>query len=133
MATFADMLGIRLPADSAEDSFSILPRLLAAGDGQQSHTRAITIHQTNRLALAIRSGDWKYLDHRGSGGNDYNRSGAWGMKPFAIPDTVPNAPGQLYNLRNDPAEKTNLYFDRPDVRERLKRRLEEVKVTGRSR
>ena len=70
-----------------------------------------TLHQTISLALAIRHGDWKYLDHQGSGGNNYHRSGEWGMKQFALPEKAPGAAGQLYNLKTDPGETTNLYLE----------------------
>jgi arylsulfatase A-like enzyme len=84
------------------------------------------------LALAIRQGDWKYLDHQGSGGNNYNRDGRWGMKQYALPEQAPTAPGQLYNLKTDPGETTNLYFKYPKIVKTLKAKLEEFKKTGRS-
>jgi arylsulfatase A-like enzyme len=82
--------------------------------------------------MAIRHGQWKYLDHKGSGGNNYGREGRWGMKQYALPEKSPNAPGQLYNLENDPGETTNLYFDHPEIVKELKGKLEEFKKTGRS-
>ena len=48
------------------------------------------------------------LDHIGSIGNNYEENSPE-LKPFALPDAVPDAPGQLYNLETDPVEKTNLY------------------------
>jgi len=71
--------------------------------------------------LSIRRGPWKYLDHRGSGGNNYDRAE---LKAFALPDTAPDAPGQLYNLATDPGERTNLYFKHPDIVKELKRLLD---------
>ena len=35
------------------------------------------------------------------------------LQPFALPDTAPEAPAQLYNLKTDPGETTNLYFKHP--------------------
>ena len=94
--------------------------------------RPYVLHQTISLALAIREGDWKYLDHMGSGGSNYNRDGEWGLKQYALPEKAPNAPGQLYNLKSDPGEKDNLYFKRPEIVKRLKRLLESTKKMGRS-
>ena len=54
------------------------------------------------------------------------------MKPHALPDTDPDAPGQLYNLADDPGETTNLYSKRPDVVTELKALLEQSKASGRS-
>jgi arylsulfatase A-like enzyme len=128
MATVAAITGAKLPNNAAEDSFNILPALL----GAKKPVREFTLHQTISLALAIRSGDWKYLDHRGSGGNNYNRGGEWGMKQFALPEQAPAAPGQLYNLKTDPGETTNLYFKHPKIVKTLKAKLEQFKKTGRS-
>ena len=128
MATIAEIVGFALPEDAAEDSFSFLPLLL----GKAEQTRTFTMHQTIRLDLAIRKGKWKYLDHRGSGGNDYSRDDPWGMAPYALPEQAPDAPGQLYDLENDPGETTNLYFEHPERVEELKTQLELFKSSGRS-
>ena len=93
--------------------------------GKSDHT----LHQTISLALAIRRGPWKYLDHRGSGGNNYDSPE---LKPFALPDTAPDAPGQLYNLDTDPGETVNLYFKHPEIVQELKALLERSKAQGRS-
>ena len=129
MATCAQIVGAELPDDSAEDSFDLLPVLLGETD---EPVREFTLHQTISLALAIRQGDWKYLDHKGSGGSNYSRDGEWGLKQYALPDKAPEASGQLYNLREDPGETNNLYFKKPFIREKLKAKLEELKQSGRS-
>jgi arylsulfatase A-like enzyme len=84
------------------------------------------------LAMSVRRGDWKYLDHKGSGGSNYSRDGEWGMKQYAIPDNAPNAPGQLYNLAQDPGETNNLSAKHPQMVVELKALLEESKKAGRS-
>jgi arylsulfatase A-like enzyme len=128
MATAAAITGAKLPNNVAEDSYNILPALL----GGNKSIREYTLHQTMSLALAIRKGKWKYLDHKGSGGNNYNGGGEWGMKQYALPEKAPKAPGQLYDLAKDPGETTNLYFEKPEMVEELKAKLEEAKKTGRS-
>ncbi len=127
MATCAAITGAVLPVDSAQDSFNFLPVLLGKAAGVP--VRPYTLHQTITLALAIRKGPWKYLDHRGSGGNSYEKGE---MKRFALADTAPDAPGQLYNLETDPGEKENLYFKHPEVVKELKALLERSKAEGRS-
>ncbi|HAN82851.1 MAG TPA: arylsulfatase, partial [Verrucomicrobiales bacterium] len=57
----------------------------------------------------------------------------WSMGQFAIPDTDPKAPGQLYNLKEDPGEAINLYSKYPRVVTKLKGLLEESKRSGRTR
>ena len=130
MATFAALTGAKIPAKDAEDSVNMLPALL--GEDKGKPLRQYTLHQTISLALAIRRGPWKYLDHKGSGGNNYGRPGTWGMKQYALPEKAPDAPGQLYNLESDPGEATNLYFKNPEIVRELKGKLEEFKKRGRS-
>ena len=127
MATCADVTGLKLPHNAAEDSISFLPALT----GKQGTTpqRDYTLHQTISLAMAIRRGDWKYLDHRGSGGNNYANGE---LLPFALPDTAPEAPGQLYHLKTDPGETMNLYFQHPEKVKELKMLLDASKADGRT-
>ena len=127
MATCAAMTGAKLPTNAAEDSFDLLAVLL--GNANASQVRPYTLHQTINLSLAIRRGPWKYLDHRGSGGNNYDQGE---LRRFALPDTAPNAPGQLFNLDTDPGETTNLYFQHPEIVSELKSLLESSKASGRS-
>jgi arylsulfatase A len=108
----------------------MLPVLLAH-QGDES-LRPYLLQQTWTLKLSIRKGQWKYLDHQGSGGNDYAGDGRWSMKPFAIADTEPDAPGQLYDLTTDPGETTNLYRQRPQVVAELKTVLDASRQSGRS-
>lgn len=66
-ATCATIAGARLPNDAAEDSYDILPVL--KGEQGEKPIRPYTLQQTMSLAMSVRRGDWKYLDHKGSGGN----------------------------------------------------------------
>ena len=130
MATCAAIVGADLPHDAAEDSYNILPVLV----GQQADDKPIrthTLHQTIRLCLSIRKGPWKYLDHQGSGGNDYEKDEE--LRPYALPEKEPGAPGQLYNLDKDPGETTNLYFEHPKIVEELRAQLHAYRDSGRSR
>ena len=130
MATCATLSGAKLPNNAAEDSFDILPALLKT---TKKPIREYTLHQTISLDLAIRNGKWKFLDHKGSGGNNYEREGEWGMKQFALTEHTPEAPGQLYNLEKDPGEIKNLYNNYPEIVKKLKSKLEEYKKKGYSR
>ena len=127
MATVAALVGVSLPDDAAEDSFDFSPLLL--GEPPATPIRPFTVHQTNRLELAIRRGDWKYLDHAGSGGNDYGRETLSG---FVIDDGAPGAPAQLFHLADDPGERRNLYFAEPDIAAELKAQLDSLVDAGRS-
>jgi len=124
MATCAAVCGATLPRDAALDSCNLLPVLLN-GDGTKP-VRDYTVQQACGV-FSIRRGPWKYLDHRGSGGNNYD---AAELKAYALPDTAPDAPGQLYHLGTDPGEKTNLYFQYPEIVKELKRLLDASKTLG---
>jgi arylsulfatase A len=126
MATCAAITGATLPSKAAEDSVSLLPVLL--GQAGREAVRPYTLHQTISLALAIRKGAWKFLDHQGSGGNNYTKAP---LNLMAQPDTSPAAPGQLYNIERDPGETKNLYFQRPEVLQELKELLTRTTATGR--
>jgi arylsulfatase A-like enzyme len=128
MATCAEIVGAGLPEYAAEDSYSLLPVFLGVQPGDIP-LRHHTLHQTNKLELAIRRGPWKYLDHQGSGGNNYTRES---LVPYALPENAPEAPGQLYNLSDDPGETANLYYEHQDLVKELKQQLEFTKESGRS-
>ena len=130
MATAAAITGVSLPEKSAEDSFNLLPALK---DPKHPPIRPYLLTQAfaGGRTLSIRQGDWKYIDHAGSGGNNYEKDPS--LKPFILPEAAPNAPGQLYNLAEDPGETTNLYEREPKRVADLKALLERTKASGRSR
>ena len=129
MATVAAITGTELPRDAAEDSFNLLPAL----EGEATAPiRPYLLTQAfgGARTLSIHRGNWKYIAHPGSGGNNYDKGE---MAPFALPDTAPGAPAQLYDLAADPGERTNLYLQHPDIAKELKALLEQSKASGRSR
>jgi arylsulfatase A len=130
MATVAAMIGVKLPDNAAEDSFNMLPAWLGT---DQAPIRPYLLQQAfgGQRTLSIRRGDWKYLDHTGSGGNRYENNPD--LKPFLLPDSAPGAPGQLYNLSTDPRETKNVYFEHPEIVAELKALLGQSKAAGRSR
>lgn len=129
MATIAAVTNVELPRDSAEDSFNMLPVLEGRATAP---VRPILLVQAFRggQTLSIRQGSWKYLNHQGSGGNNYENPP---LKVFALPDTEPDAKEQLYDLANDPGERVNLIRRQPEKAAELKRLLEATKASGRSR
>jgi arylsulfatase A-like enzyme len=128
LATCAAIVGEKLPPDAGEDSFDMLPALV--GEKTDAPLRPFVIHQTMTNKLAIRSGRWKFLDHRGAEGNDYAANPM--LRKYQLPDTEPDAPGQLYDLVNDPGETRNVFAKHPDVVTRLHGQLEQAKRVGRS-
>ena len=129
MATIAAVVDAKIPDNAAEDSFNLLPAWLGK---DTAPIRPYLLEQAFRgeKTLSIRKGQWKYLNHSGSGGNDYLTRDE--LKPYYIPDNAPGAPGQLYNLVTDPGETNNLYFKYPEIVKELKTLLDDSKRTGRS-
>ena len=106
-----------LPAWGGEEDTPLRHYLIAQGFGGNRY-------------LAIRQGQWKYLAHKGSGGNNYEKS-RW-LQEYALPDTEPDAPGQLFDLATDPGETTNLAVKRADIAKQMSDLLEKSLETGRS-
>ncbi len=129
MATLAAIVGAELPNDAAEDSFNMLPVL--EGKASEPVRPYLLAQAFNGIrTLSIRRGNWKYIDHVGSGGNNYDKGE---LKPYALPDQAPDAPGQLYDLATDPGETKNLYLQKPEIVKELQALLKETKSSGRSR
>jgi arylsulfatase A-like enzyme len=117
LATFADVCGTKLPDGAGPDSFSFLPVLLGTQPPQEPIRGPIVMRAGSSSAMMIRSGDWKLIDQLGSGG-------------FSDPKTIRPGPGdpsgQLYNLRDDPAERTNLFQKHPDRVAELERLMKAI-------
>jgi arylsulfatase A-like enzyme len=125
IATFADICGTKLPDEAAPDSFSFLPVI----DGTHLADKPIRAPIVMRTGgegskMMIRSGDWKLINGLGSGG-------------FSKPSSLKPEPGQptvqLYNLRNDPAETTNIAAEHPDKIKELEAAMQKIVESGRSR
>ncbi|MCA9175596.1 MAG: arylsulfatase [Planctomycetales bacterium] len=110
LPTCAAIVGAELPDGAAEDGFNALPALL--NNRLAKPVRPHAVHHSLWGTFAVRKGDWKLVDGRGSGG-------------FTAPRTIDPAqaggpPGQLYHLGDDPSETRNIWEQHPDkVRELL--------------
>ena len=124
LATFADVCGVKLPDSAGPDSFSILPVLNGSQPADQQIRGPIVMQAGSSSAMMIRSGDWKLINQLGSGG-------------FSQPKTIkpePNGPtGQLYNLREDLAETTNLCLKHPEIVARLEAEMQRIVKAKQSR
>ncbi|MCA9135567.1 MAG: arylsulfatase [Planctomycetales bacterium] len=130
MATVAEIVGATLPDDAAEDSFSMLPALLGHDDGDPIRPYLLQQGFGGQKYLAIRRGNWKYLAHKGSGGNGYENHPL--LKEYFLPDNAPQSQGQLYDLSVDPGETNNLSAMHADVANDLQALLDASLASGRS-
>ena len=127
-ATLASVVGYRLKDKDATDSFDMLPVMLGIQD-ENKPVRSHLLTQSFRGEFQLRQGQWKYLDHMLSGGNDYSKAFK-GI--YFLPETAPDATGQLFNLSKDPGETTNLFFKESGKRKELQQLLRNLKESGRS-
>ncbi|MBL6766170.1 MAG: arylsulfatase [Verrucomicrobiae bacterium] len=104
--------------NAGKDSRNILPLLL--GNTPKTPIRDYAVHHSLWGVFAIRQGDWKLIPHRGSGGFSRPRD--------LDPAKIGGPPGQLYNLKVDPSETTNVWADHPEVVARLSKLLAAVQA-----
>jgi len=107
--TFADVVGAKLPDNSGEDSFSLLP--LLKGEDKPIREHAICATGTPSLRHAA----WKLI-----------------MGADAESKAKDRPPVQLYNLADDPGETKNLAAAMPEKVAEMKALLEKLITDGRS-
>jgi arylsulfatase A-like enzyme len=121
LATCADLLGARLPANAGEDSVSILPALLGT---DRSPLREAVVHHSIHGMFSLRQGAWKLALCPGSGGWAAPKDAE--ARQSGLPEV------QLYDLAADPAETRNVHAENPAVVTRLRALLERYVADGRS-
>ncbi len=107
LATFADIVGAKLPANAGEDSQSFLALLLF---GEAIQQRMPLINHSVKGRFAITQGDWKLI----------------------LPEKGEGLGMELYNLSKDPSETTNLAEQLPEKTAELKKRITEAVLNGRT-
>ncbi len=123
-ATIANIIGADIPAGSAEDSYN----QLAFIKGETLSARDTLVHNTNANGYALRHGDWVLIAAK---------TGAVSKVPDWFDQangyTKHTQPGELYNLRDDLAQKVNLYADQPEKVKDLSALLEQLRAKGQMR
>jgi arylsulfatase A-like enzyme len=104
MATAAELAGAKSPANL--DSISLVPTLLGKADAQQPHEFLYwEFHEGGFKQAALYQGRWKGLRKGG-----------------------PDAPVALYDQQNDPAEKTDVAAQNPEIAARLSAYLQTART-----
>lgn len=106
LATFASITKDTLSPIERRDSYNFLPALF----NKEATTRKGLIVEGH----TIREGDWKLIFGNGTGG----LSRQWGLVK------VQPAKGELYNLKLDPGETSDLYLIHPEKVAELTKRME---------
>lgn len=104
LATAAEIVGAKLPANAGEDSVSLVPELLGTA---KSGVREATVHQSMAGDLAIRQGPWKLVFLK-----DRKR--------------------ELYNLDNDLSEAKDVLSANAEVAAKLTALMQRYIAEGRS-
>ncbi|MFT3904007.1 MAG: arylsulfatase [Niabella sp.] len=112
LASFAALLNVKLPESEFTDSRNALPTLT----GQSLKSRDYIIEQPLNSALCIIKDGWKYISPS---------KGPALMEAVNI-ETGYSAQAQLYDLKNDPGEHTNVADKYPQRVQALKTLLENI-------
>lgn len=113
IATFAEILGTKLPDNAGEDSFSLLPLL----KGGNRPVRENAVNASINGVPSVRQGSWTLIFGPGSGG--------WSKGEV-------DTPMQLYNLADDPGQAKNLFAAEPERVRQMQELLEKLIADGRS-
>jgi arylsulfatase A len=114
LASFAELLAIRLTKDQAPDSQNNLKAFL----GQDKVGLAEMVEEAG--PVAFRSGHWKFVMNKSKPKAKNNKKST-------------TVKGELYNLKEDIAEKNNLIDQHPEKAEQMQKRLKEIIDQGRIR
>lgn len=119
-ATLAEVVGYKLKGREAADSFSALKLFTEQNpDPVRDHLLIVPFRETH---VSLRKGDWMYIPDQSSGGFGGNRGGPEAIRRSGRPNSditadgqiKPDAPkAQLYNLKSDLPETTNVYREHP--------------------
>ena len=116
-ATCAALVGGEFPAGDGPDSLNLLPALL--GDSKTGRDHVVEYARVT----ALRRGDWKYIEP--------------GQGPARAANTnveLGNAPGGLvFNLAQDPGERTNLASREPEKLKEMTAALAKLRQSGDAR
>lgn len=109
MRTAADLLGVQLPVNAAEDSVSFLPVLLGTATAPP---RSSLILESGPGEMGVWTNNWMFIDFPTGDGHVPELEPLWFKQSRGYALTNPY-PGILYNLSQDLAEGANLYQSQP--------------------
>lgn len=123
MATFAAVVGYKLPDNAAEDSYDLLPLF----QGGTETVRDTHVHNTY-ATYAIRHGDWNLVDAKT--GYESKLDSKWKDRHgYPAEDS---APAELFNIKEDIGQKNNLAAAHPEKVEELRALLKKIQHQGHS-
>ena len=138
MATLAEAVGVKLPDGASPDGASELAAFTDPAHAPVKRTEASFLGTGGH---ALRQGDWLYIPKQGSAGmtvqvppgppwgQPYAQLGLTNSDVDARGTIKPDAPqAQLYNLKEDLPQHTNVIALHPDLAARMQARMDELKL-----
>lgn len=123
LATLTAITGIELPDHAAPDSYNFLPVLM--GEEHESPYREATVHNTFENIWGIRKGDWLYINAP-TGGHRAPPGFFKDLRGYSDFYTE----GLLFNMREDPGQRVNLYVAYPEKIQELDKLLQSYRERG---
>ncbi len=145
LATFSAIFEEELESNQGLDSYNLLPAL--TGNPSESIRESLIIAPNDLDKMALRKGKWMFISGRGGGGFQAEHVGMHDLggaaaTPFTnqqnseIEDgkiKADAAPAQLYDLEDDLSQKNNLYYEFPEIVEMMKKELQEIRNSKKTR
>lgn len=113
MATFADLLNVKIPSQAAPDSENHLAAWLNKGGKGREYLVLQNVHNN----LSIENGIWKFIAP--------GKGPAYGKETNTEYGNLDQ--DQLYNLATDKSEKVNVAAQNPEIVNQLRNKLNQVK------
>lgn len=126
LATLADILDLKYDTkQNAEDSYSFADEILT--EFKVENRREMAIHHSANGYLALRSGDWVLINN--TKGDDNNEP-EWFRERIGAKNI--GTPCELFNLKDDPRQTTNIINKYPDKAIELQKELLRYVFEGRT-
>ncbi len=126
LATLADITDIEYDTKRfAEDSYSFADEIIS--ESKVENRRETAIHHSANGRLALRSGDWVFIN--APQGND-TKEPEWFRERIGAENI--GTPCELFNLKDDPKQTTNVINQYPEKAAELQRELLRYVFEGRS-
>lgn len=125
MATLAKITGIDLDEKAAPDSYDLTAVL--TGKQYKSPLREATVHNTHQERWGLRKGDWLYIN---------NSTGSQREMPESFKKlrgyTDFSTEGILFNMKDDPEQRVNLFEKYPEIVKEMKQLLQKYRTSERT-
>ncbi|HEY6166747.1 MAG TPA: arylsulfatase [Verrucomicrobiae bacterium] len=121
-ATFAALVGAKIPAGQCADSVNVLPALL--GQSKTGRENFVAHNGGTRGPFGVRAGQWKYLTGVGGAGGKAGKGKAQGK---AKGEAKNPATPQLFDLSADLGETKNLATGQPEKLKEMQALLAKIR------